>query len=302
MFSAAGTAIFAWLVLAAIVLGTIGRFLWWWRHKTYYKWSQIPFFFIYFIYTRLVWRATISRPIPVAPGQGAVIVCNHASSIDPWFIQLGVNRTVHWMVAREYSLHPAMAWIFRINECIPVNRGGVDTAATKMAIRYAQNGGLVGLFPEGRINLTKDLLLPGRPGAALIAMRARVPVIPCYVSGAPFDGTEFGCFLMTARTKLTVGDPIDLSEYYERNDKDVLQDVTKRFMLEIAKLSGATDYVPQCAGRNWLPNRSDGRPPRGEQPTGRAPEPLAATEPAPLTDHSPRASAETSPAPETATS
>jgi len=266
MLSPVGTAVFAWIVLAAIVLGTIGRFLWWWRTKTYYKWSQIPFFFIYFIYTRLVWRATINRPIPVPPGQGAVIVCNHASSIDPWFIQLGVNRTVHWMVAREYSLHPALAWIFRINECIPVNRGGVDTAATKMAIRYAQNGGLVGLFPEGRINLTKDLLLPGRPGAALIAMRARVPVIPCYVSGAPFDGTEFGCFVMTARTKLTVGDPIDLSEYYQRNDKDVLQDVTKRFMLEIAKLAGATDYVPQCAGRNWLPNRSNGGTPPSESP------------------------------------
>ena len=53
-----------------------------------------------------------------------------------------------------------------------------------MAIRYAQEGGLVGLFPEGRVNTTDELLLPGRPGAALIALRARVPVIPCYVQGA----------------------------------------------------------------------------------------------------------------------
>ncbi len=82
------------------------------------------------------------------------------------------------MVAKEFCVHPAMSWFFNTMQAIPVNRRGVDTAATKLAIRYASQGDLVGLFPEGRINDTGALLLPGRPGAALIALKARVPVVP----------------------------------------------------------------------------------------------------------------------------
>jgi len=39
-----------------------------------------------------------------------------------------------------------MAWGFRILQSIPVNRGGVDTAATKQAIRLLKRGGLRGSF------------------------------------------------------------------------------------------------------------------------------------------------------------
>ena len=70
------------------------------------------------------------------------------------------------MVAKEYCEHPLFGWAFRILGSIPVNRSGVDTAATKLAVRYAKQGDLVGMFPEGRINISKSVLMPGRPGAA----------------------------------------------------------------------------------------------------------------------------------------
>lgn len=251
MLSETGTTILSIAILAVLLALLIAAGV---RHyrRTRYTWAQAPFYLIYLVYTRIVWRATINRPLPVKPGQGAVVVSNHSSSIDPAFIQLGTDKIVHWMVAREYSLHPLMAWIFRITQSIPVNRGGIDTAATKMAIRYAQQGDVVGLFPEGKINMTDKLLLPGRPGAAMIALKARVPVIPCWIEGAPFDGTEFGCFLMTAKARAIIGDPIDLSEYYDReNDKEVLQELTKRFLIEIAALAGVKDFQPELAGRNW---------------------------------------------------
>ena len=73
---------------------------------------------------------------------------------------------------REYVMSPAFAWVLRTIEVIPVNRGGIDTAATKQAIRYASQGDLVGMFPEGRINEGGQFLLPGRPGAAMIALKA----------------------------------------------------------------------------------------------------------------------------------
>jgi 1-acyl-sn-glycerol-3-phosphate acyltransferase len=240
-------------VAAALVL-----WLWSRAMRTGYTWGQLPFYPFLLLYGRVIWRTTYNMPLPVPDNQGAVIVANHRSAIDPAFVQLAANRLGHWMVAREFCEIRGLAWVFRVLWAIPVNRGGVDTASTKAAIRFAEEGDLVGLFPEGRINNTNEVLLPGRPGVALIALKARVPVIPCYIHGAPYDGTTFGCFMMPARVRVEIGQPIDLSAYYGReHDKEVLETLTRRFLVEMARLAGVDDFEPQLAGRFYKPGTSE---------------------------------------------
>ena len=158
------------------------------------------------------------------------------------------------MVAKEYCVHPLLAWFFRAVRAIPVSRGGIDTAATKMAIRLAEEGELVALFPEGRINISEQLLMPGRPGAALIALRARVPVVPCYCEGRPTRHHAGGA-VMPAHVRLVIGPPIDLSPYYGRgNDREVLEELTLEFLRAIARLAGRPDFEPSLAGRFYKPD------------------------------------------------
>ncbi len=202
----------------------------------------------------LLWRARISGRFPIPPGQGAVIVCNHLSAADPSTLYLATNRVVCWMVAKEYALHPLMAGFFRAAQAIPVGRGGIDTAATKLAIRHAQNGELVGIFPEGRINVTDEVLLPGRPGAAMIAIKAGVPIVPCYLTGSPYDHTPYGTFLMRGRMHLRIGQPIDTSEYTGwENEREAKKELTLRFLREMARLAGHADFEPRLAGRRYKP-------------------------------------------------
>jgi 1-acyl-sn-glycerol-3-phosphate acyltransferase len=249
MPSALSTALVAAALLAALAAGLAG-FVWRASRRLPLSLAQSFWYGVNYFIARLVWRARVSGPLPIAPDRGAVIVCNHRSSLDPSFIEIATNRVVHWMVAKEYCAHWAMGWILRLAEVIPVNRGGVDTQATKAAIRYARSGGLVALFPEGRINTTAQRLLPGRPGAALIALKARVPVIPCYVHGSPYDGTPLGCLLMPAKVDVRIGQPMDLSEYYGREDeREVLEALTRRFLAAIATLAGDPDFQPKLAGR-----------------------------------------------------
>lgn len=63
------------------------------------------------------------------------------------------------------------------------------------------------MFPEGTRNKTKDVeLLPLKGGAALFAIKAKVPVYPVM------------CLRKTRlfiRTKIVVGDPIDFSDFYD---------------------------------------------------------------------------------------
>jgi len=253
MFSPEATRILADVVLATAALAVVAWALVQIRRSSL-TFAQTLLSGANCLLTRVQWRARVSGP-PIPPGQGAVIVCNHRSSIDPLFIALVAPRMVHWMVAKEYCETAAFRWFLRTCEVIPTSRGGIDTAATRMAIRYAQQGGLVGVLPEGRINTTPQLLLPGRPGAALIALKARVPVIPCYIHGSPYDGTPWGCLLMTAKVRVRVGKPIDISPYYGReHEREVLEDLTKRFLAAIAELAGQSDFQPQLAGRFYKPD------------------------------------------------
>ena len=241
-------------ILAICVLGTLAVALAGWivvmMRRSPFSPIQSTLYALNYTVTRILWRGRILGPFPIPPGQGAVIACNHRCPLDPSFIAVSVPRVVHWMVAKEYCEHPAFRWLLRVCCVIPVSRGGIDTAATKAAIRLVENGELVGIFPEGRINTTGQTLLPGRSGAAMIALKAQAPLVPCYIHGAPYDGTTVGCLVMPASVRLEFGQPIDLSPYFDRDDtRNVFEEVTLRLLREIARLAGEPDFQPQLAGR-----------------------------------------------------
>ena len=256
MLSPAGIHLLPSLVLIGFGVVLVGVVVWLMRHSRYTPVESILYTYAYLM-ARVLWRAETPVRLPVEPGQGAIIVCNHRGPFDPVFIQLPAGRVVHWMVAQEYFDNPILKRFLRLSQSIPVSRAGIDTAATKSAIRYAQAGGLVGLFPEGRINTTDQFLLPGRPGAALIAMRARVPVIPCFVSGSPNSNSIFGTLCTPAKVRLVVGRPIDISSFYDRTGgREALEELTKLLMVEIARLAGRDEFQPTLAGRRWLSEAS----------------------------------------------
>lgn len=254
MLSVQATHLLSIVVLVAAALGLLVAGLKIYS-KTNFTVGQIPLYMLNWVLTRVLWRVHVHGEVPFRGNQGAIIVCNHIGPIDPAFIALACDRPVHWMVAKEYVQAGLFGKALRTLRVIPVNRGGIDTASTKIAVRYAAQGDLVGIFPEGRINDSGEFMMPGRPGAALIALRARVPVVPCYLEGSPYDGTTSGFLTLPAKVRLIVGEPIDLSEYYNRDeqDRDTQKMLTLRFMREIAALAGRDDHEPSLAGKRWKP-------------------------------------------------
>jgi 1-acyl-sn-glycerol-3-phosphate acyltransferase len=213
---------------------------------------------IAYLLCKFLWRTRWPGWLALPPGRGAIIVCNHRSSVDPFFVQTGTGQKIQWMVAREYCEHPAFGLFLRNCEVIPVSRGGVDTAATKAAIRIVSQGGLVGMLPEGRINMTTDFMLPVRPGAALVALKARALVVPCYIHGAPYRRYPWSPFFMRARVEVRFGKPIDLAEFYGREgEPGVVQEAMTRVLRALARLADRYDYEPRLAGRNWKPTAAE---------------------------------------------
>ena len=167
-------AICALAVLGLSLAGWVVMMLW----RSPFSPVQSVIYALNYAVARILWRASVPSRFSIPPDRGAVIICNHRSSLDPSFIALSVPRVVHWLVAREYCEFFLFRRLLRLCGSIPTNRGGNDTAATKAAIRIVEEGGLVGLFPKGRINLTERTLLPGYPGVAMIALKARARWFP----------------------------------------------------------------------------------------------------------------------------
>ncbi len=195
----------AWLLfLAGVGLGYFG---WLFKHSDYSTWESCLYLPTY-LFGRLLWRVQFTNSAPGELCGGGVMAANHRSSVDPFFVQLAARRRVHWMVAQEYCRHFAFGPLLRALQVIPTNRSGLDTASTKAALRITQQGRLVGMFPEGKLNQTSQPLLPLRGGAALVAIRSQVPLIPLWIDGSPLGKTVWSPLFMPARVRITFGKPI----------------------------------------------------------------------------------------------
>jgi len=189
--------------------------------------------------------------------QGAVLVANHRASVDPCFIQLASGDRVHWMVAGEYFKVPIVGLLLRSFQCIPTNRGGVDTASTKQAIQMARRGSFVGMFPEGRINRTQDAWMAVRPGAAIVALRAHVPLVPVWIEGARMGTSVISPLFMPARVKVYLGKPdswgleqLDLCD--GRSDREIADEWIRRVLGECVQKASGRSHTIELAGAKWL--------------------------------------------------
>lgn len=115
------------------------------------------------------------------PAGGAVLAGNHVSYLDPVLLWSGSSRPVAFMAKREI-FHGVMGWALPRLWAFPVDRTGADRAAIATATRVAEEGGLVGIFPEGT-RRPDGALGEAYGGAAFVALRAGVPVVPVAIVG-----------------------------------------------------------------------------------------------------------------------
>ena len=138
----------------------------------------------------------------------AILVCNHTSGLDPLLIQSVSKRLIIWMTAKEYYEIKGINWVFRTIMAIPVERSGRDMAATRAALRALAEGRVLGVFPEGKIETSRDLL-PFQPGVALMAIKAGVPVYPAYIDGTMRGKTMIDGFRERNQAVLRFGPAVE---------------------------------------------------------------------------------------------
>jgi acyl-[acyl-carrier-protein]-phospholipid O-acyltransferase/long-chain-fatty-acid--[acyl-carrier-protein] ligase len=113
------------------------------------------------------------------PAGGFLLLPNHITWIDAIVLQLACPRPVRFMVFEPIYKQPALNWIFRIFNAIPISPKHAKDAIRKAAERI-KAGDVVCIFPEGELTRSGTLLKLQR-GFEIIARESGAPVVPVWM-------------------------------------------------------------------------------------------------------------------------
>ncbi|HPR65129.1 MAG TPA: lysophospholipid acyltransferase family protein [Thermoanaerobaculia bacterium] len=163
----------------------------------------------------------------------AILVSNHASSLDIPLLLAAVPRTFRMVAKKELLSVPFIGWVIRRAGFIPIQRYSREEAleALKEIRGYIESGVDFYLAAEGTRTRTGDLL-PFKKGPFVLAIELGIPVIPITLHGT-FHALPKGTFLPRSDRTLLVRIHAPLStEGMTYDDRDRLRDQAREVILK----------------------------------------------------------------------
>lgn len=139
---------------------------------------------------------------------------NHVSALDPPAALLGVPRRISFLAKKEVFKIPVVATAMRLAKIVPVDRSDREAAIGSMdrAREVMQEGISFVVFPEGTRS-ADGRLRAFKKGTFVLAIQARVPVVPVAVLGSRALMPKGKLAVLPGEITLRFGKPIDGSAY-----------------------------------------------------------------------------------------
>lgn len=159
------------------------------------------------------------------PKSGSVILAgNHTNNLDAAIMLAGPKRVVHMLAKKELFKSKISNAFFRSMGCIPVDRKIHDENAKSEAIEVLKNNEVIGIFPEGTVNRTNDIILPFKYGAVSFAKKTGAYIVPFTITG------KYKLFRRSI--KITYGKPYKVTDDLEIENKKLMNIITKMLIKE----------------------------------------------------------------------
>ena len=131
---------------------------------------------------------------------GAMLAANHTTFSDPFVVgSVFWYRKLQFFAADAVMATKTRENLLKAAGAIKVNRDITDIEAVRSSVDVLKKGRLLLIFPEGGVQKVGEVQ-PIKPGAALMALQAGVPIIPLFICYTPrwFN-----------RRRVIIGNPID---------------------------------------------------------------------------------------------
>lgn len=135
-----------------------------------------------------------------------ILMGNHQSWLDPVLLAVPCRKKqLRILGKKELAKGKIMQYLTSRLHMISVNRHESDMAAMRACSKVLKEGHVLMIFPEGTRH-QPSLMHEVETGAAVLALRAKVPMIPCYFHGKP---------CLFRKTDIYVGTPMENEDLYQ---------------------------------------------------------------------------------------
>ena len=163
--------------------------------------------FIVTVFCRVWCRMTIEGRENI-PADGAFLLApTHRSILDTPIVSGLTRRRLRFMGADKYWKNKYFGRLLTALSAFPVTRGSADREALLRCITVLKAGEPLVLFPEGERKLG-PIVQPLFDGAAYVAAKANVPIVPVGIAGSDRAMPKGAKFIFPRKVHVVVGAPI----------------------------------------------------------------------------------------------
>jgi 1-acyl-sn-glycerol-3-phosphate acyltransferase len=187
--------------------------------------------------TRLWTRMTIEGREHVPRSGAYVLAPVHRSNIDTPIAACVTRRRLRFMGKDSLWKHQPVAWLLSALGGFPVVRGTADREALQRCIAVLEAGEPLVLFPEGE-RKSGPVVQPLFDGAAYVALKAGVPIVPVGIGGSEAVMPKGAKFIHPSTVHVIVGAPIQPrpSTTGTRVPRSAIRDVTAELHATLQQL------------------------------------------------------------------
>ncbi|MGK5694653.1 lysophospholipid acyltransferase family protein [Streptomyces sp. URMC 128] len=171
------------------------------------------------------WRVPTTGPV--------ILAVNHSHVIDGPMVMGVAPRPTHFLIKKEAFIGPLDPFLTGIGQ-VKVDRGTTDRTAITRALGVLQNGGVLGIFPEGTRGEGDFASL--RAGLAYFAVRSGAPIVPVAVLGSSDRRGRLirGLPPLRSRVDVVFGEPFEAGDGSGRRTRTALDEATGRIQKQLA--------------------------------------------------------------------
>ncbi len=197
-------------------------------------------------FTRVFTRLTIEGSEHLPTSGAYVLAPVHRSYVDTPITACVTRRRIRFMGKQEVWESRWAGWLASTLGAFPVARGSADREALKRCIATLEGGEPLVLFPEGE---RKDgpAVQPLFDGAAYVAAKAGVPIIPIGIGGSARVMPRHAKMIHPAKVCVVIGAPIS-AEVGEsgRASRAAIASVTAELSVELQRMFDRAEAKAQA--------------------------------------------------------
>jgi len=194
-------------------------------------WYRLVWLSAYVIF-KIFFALTINGRENIPRKQGAVLVSNHLSYLDPIVLGLTTPRKINYMAKEELFKNFLFRWVITKLGAFPVKRGRVDRLAYQKVLDLVKRDEIIAVFPEGTRGRGEEIGTLQK-GAVKLIFKTNLPVIPIIIKGTEKALPRGRKMIKLSKIKVYVGNPLKINKesiFYEKLTQK-MNDLFKEFSI-----------------------------------------------------------------------